>query len=61
MAKIVIEIEDALGGELSLCSAGDDLRTAATASTYMTAQNTATYLAQQLRAVDMKRRIWSGQ
>lgn len=61
MAKIVIEIEDAPGGELSLRFAGDDLRTAATASTNTAAQNAAIYLAQQLRAVGMKAPDLSGE
>ena len=61
MAKIVIEIEDAPGGELTLRFAGDDLRTAATAPTNSAAQNAAIYLAQQLRAVGIKAPDLSGQ
>ncbi len=61
MAKIVIEIEDAPSGELSLRFAGDDLSTAVTASTNTAAQIAAIYLAQQLRAVGMKAPDLSGE
>lgn len=60
MAKIVIEIEDAPGGELVLRFAGDDIRTAATMPTNTAAQNAAIYVAEQLRAVGMKAPDLSG-
>jgi hypothetical protein len=60
MAKIVIEIEDALGGELTLKFSGEDLRTAVTARTNTAAQNAAIYVADQLRAVGIKAPDLSG-
>lgn len=61
MAKVTIEREDAPGGELTLRFVGDDVRTAATASTNTAAQNAAIYLAQQLRVVGIKAPDLSGQ
>jgi hypothetical protein len=60
MAKIVIEIEDVTGGEMILRFAGEDLRTAATATTNSATQNIAIYLAQQLRVIGIKAPDLSG-
>jgi hypothetical protein len=61
MAKVTIEIEDQLGGELRVHFVGDGLRTASTMESNTAAQNAAIYLAQQMRAVGMDAPDLSGQ
>jgi hypothetical protein len=60
MAKIIIEIEDQADGGLNLRFSGDSVGIARTATTNTPAQNTAIFIAQQLREVGIKAPDLSG-
>ena len=53
MAKLLIEIEDSSGGEMSVRFEIDDPRTSTTGNTNTATQNAAIYIAQQMRKVGL--------